>query len=190
MARLKEIAANPSYGAAASDASKATIFVFIATFAYLVFFSGTSPGVFGGAAFFIVGIFAVSLLIAMPLFLLRAKFPRLGLLISAADIATTIFVTRFVYLWLFAAPPAVAGEPFVVHCQQPIPEFTLGADSKPSQSQVAELCSCIWSKLGTWEKETAQAISQGQEKEVSFLNLQAFPSRFGGAVRECGGMGL
>jgi hypothetical protein len=126
----------------------------------------------------------------MPLFLLRTKLSRLGPLISIADIALTIFITRFVYLWLFAAAPAHAGEPFVVHCQQPLPEFTLGADSNPSQSQVDALCSCIWSNLGTWEKETATAISRGREGEVSSLNLRAFPSRFGGALRDCGGMDL
>ncbi|MEP7150096.1 MAG: hypothetical protein ABI856_00145 [Nitrospira sp.] len=72
MANLNEIAAHPNYDAAASSASKATIFVFMATFGYLVFFSGISPGVIGGVAFFFIGIFAVSLLISMPVFLLRA----------------------------------------------------------------------------------------------------------------------
>ena len=190
MAKLGEIVADPNYNAAASGAAKATIFVFIATFGYLVFFSGTSPGIIGGAVFFGVGIFVVSLVISMPLFLLRAKLPGSGLLISIADIAITIFVTRFVYLWLFAAPPAFAGEPFVVHCEEPVPEFTLGADSNPNESQVAELCSCIWGKLGTWEKEAAQAISQGREGEVSSLNLRVFSSQFGSAVRDCGGMDL
>jgi hypothetical protein len=92
MAKLDEIVKHPNYTAAASSASKATIFVFITTFAYLAFFSGISPGLIGGAAFFFIGIFVVSLTISMPLFLLRAKVPRLGLLISLTDIALTIFL--------------------------------------------------------------------------------------------------
>lgn len=96
------------YEAAAKAASSFTIFVFIGTFAYLVSFSGTSPGLLGGVVFFVVGIFAVSLLIAMPLFLLWVMFPRFSLLIYIADIAITIFVTRLVYFWLFTAPPAFA----------------------------------------------------------------------------------
>ena len=190
MTNLDEIASDPNNDAAATGASKATIFVFIATFGYLVFFSGASPGLVGGAAFFVVGTFVVSIVISMPLFLLRAKLPRLGPLISIADIAVTILLTRFVYLWLFAAEPVLAGEPFVVQCQQPLPEFTLGADSNPSEPQVEELCACIWSRLEGWEKETSRAISQGREGEVSALYLRAFSTRFGSALEHCGGMNL
>jgi hypothetical protein len=195
VAKLSEIVEHPSYDAAASGAAKTTIFVFIATFGYLVFLSGVAPGLISGAAFFVIGIFAVALLISAPLFLLRIKLPRLAPLVSIADIAITILVTRAVYLWLFAPPQvaaqsAVTGEPFVVTCSQPVPEFTLGAESHPSKAEVANLCTCVWNKLGSWEKDAARAISQGREGEVSALNKAAFPSRFGKAVRECGGMDL
>jgi hypothetical protein len=187
MAKLKEIVGDPNYNATAMTASKATIFVFIATFGYLALFSGISPGLIGGAAFFFIGIFVVSIVISMPLFLLRAKAPHLGVLFSIADIALTIFVTRAVYLWLFTQP-VVVGNPFVVTCREPIPEFTLGINSNPSEQQVQHLCSCIWSKLGTWEKQTSQAFVEGRESDVSYLYKRAFPSRFGSAVKECGGM--
>lgn len=108
--------------AAATGASKATILIFIATFAYLVIFSGTSPGFIGGTAFVIVGIFAVSLLISMPLFLLRCKFPLLGLLTDIGNFAITIFVTHLAYLWLFAASPAFVTEPTQAQPWQPVPQ--------------------------------------------------------------------
>jgi len=189
MAKLDELVKHPNYTAAASSASKATIFVFIATFAYLAFFSGISPGLIGGAAFFFVGIFVVSLIISMPLFLLRAKVPRLGSVISLADIALTIFLTRAVYLWLFAQV-SVAGNPFVVVCREPIPEFTLGSHSKPSEAEVQRLCACIWANLKSWEKDTARAIAEKRMEDISALNMRAFPSRFGSRLKECGGMDL
>jgi hypothetical protein len=189
MAKLDEIVKHPNYTAAASSASKATIFVFIATFAYLAFFSGTSPGLIGGAAFFFGGISVVSLIISMPLFLLRAKVPRFGLLISLADIALTIFLTRAIYLWLFTQV-SVAGSPFVVVCREPIPEFTLGLHSNPSEAEVHRLCACVWEKLQGWEKDTARALAEKRSGDVSALNMRAFPSRFGSRLKECGGMDL
>jgi hypothetical protein len=195
MAKLSEIVEHPNFDSAASGAAKTTIFVFVATFGYLVFLSGVSPGLIGGAAFFVIGIFAASLLIAAPLFYLRVKLPRLAPLVSIADLAITILVTRAVYLWLFASPPvssgpAVGAEPFVVECSEPLPEFTLGLDSHPSKAQVTNLCTCVWSRLGSWEKDAARALSQGRDDEVSSLNKAAFPSRFGDAIRACGGMDL
>jgi hypothetical protein len=125
----------------------------------------------------------------MPLFLLRAKVPRLGLLISTADVALTIFLTRAVYLWLFA-PPSVAADPFVVVCREPIPEFTLGSHSNPSEAEVQRLCACVWESLKGWEKDTARAIAEKRTGDVSALNMREFPSRFGSRLKECGGMDL
>lgn len=87
--------------------------------------------------------------------------------------------------------PALQGEPFVVRCtEQPLPEFTLGPQSHPTDQQQVELCSCIWSRLGSWERRTSESIAQGKQSEVSELNLRAFPARFGRAIEECGGMKL
>lgn len=138
MAKLGDIVNHPNYTAAASSASKGIIFVFIATFIYLLFFSGVSPGLIGGAAFFFAGIFVVSIVISMPLFLLRAKIPRLGAIISLADIALTIFLTRAVYLWLFA-PILIAGNPFVVVCHEPIRSLRSVLIHTPSEAEVQRL---------------------------------------------------
>lgn len=202
MPKLDEIASDPSYNSEASSASKATIFAFVATFIYMIFGSGVRSGIFGGFVFFIVGIFAVSIVISMPLFVLSKKIPKLRLLTSALDIVVTVLVTRYAYLWIFGV--ALAGgesqgeqltpiqemEPFVVRCHEPLPEFSLGEDSNPNETQVAELCACIWDNLGNWERRAAQAISEGRESDVSALNMRALPSRFGTAVKRCGGMDL
>jgi len=102
MPDIENIANDPTYDAQATAASKATIFVFIGTFLYMLYGTDISPGLIGGALFFIVGIFAVSLAISMPLMLIRMKCPKTSLIISTADVAITIVVTRWVYLLLFA----------------------------------------------------------------------------------------
>jgi len=102
MSDIEEIAKDINYDVAATSASKATIFIFIGTFFYMLFGTNISPGLIGGSIFFVVGMFAASLAISMPLMILRIKTPKLSPLISIADIAITIFVTRWAYLWLFA----------------------------------------------------------------------------------------
>ena len=104
MPSLSEIADDPRYDTAATAASKSTIAWFLCVSAYMTFFSGApAPGWLGGAAFLGAGIFVVSVLIAMPLFLLRRKVPRLWLVFVIADAAITIVGTRAAYLWLFSA---------------------------------------------------------------------------------------
>ena len=102
MPDIKEIASDSSYDAQATAASKTAIFTFFATFLYMVFASGVSPGLIGGAIFFVVGIFVVSIAIAMPLLLLSKKIPSIGWLFSIIDVVITILVTRYVYLWIFS----------------------------------------------------------------------------------------
>ena len=89
------------YDVAATATSKATIFVFISTFTYMLFTTNIPPSFIGGIIFFIIGMYVVSLAIAMPLMMIRVKFPKLSLIISVVDMAITIFVTKWVYLYLF-----------------------------------------------------------------------------------------
>ena len=197
MTDIEEIAKQPGYDLAASDASKATIVVFVAMFVYMVFFSGVSPGLFGGAAFLVVGIFVVSIVVAMPLFLLRSRFPKVTFLASIIDIAVTILLTRFVYLWVFAQPmpapalespiPEVQFERRSFVCEQPLPEFTLGAKSDPTDEQLAELCACIYSGLGGDDKEISHAIVEERQSDVTPAEVQQFIPKFGAALQRCGG---
>lgn len=88
------------------------------------------------------------------------------------------------------SPSPSGGGAHVVRCTEPLPEFTLGPQSGPSAQQEAALCACIWRELGGWERNAAQKIAEGKESEVSAVELRAFPTRFGRALEECGGMTL
>lgn len=87
-------------------------------------------------------------------------------------------------------PESSAGVGHVVRCAESLPEFTLGPASKPTEAQEVALCTCVWERLGSWERRTAEQIARGRESEASSLNLRAFPARFGAAIDECGGMNL
>jgi len=196
MTNIKDIVAEPNYNSAASGASKSSITVFVATFAYMVFFSRTSPGLIGGASFIVVGMFAVSLIVSLPVFLLRAKAPKIGSLLTIVDIGVTVLLTRFAYLWLFAQPTvveaapmteAVPGAPRSFICDQPLPEFTLSATANPSDAELSELCACIDGKLSDTDKSVSKAISENRESEISSQDIQTFVPRFGATIQSCGG---
>jgi len=90
------------------------------------------------------------------------------------------------------SPPSKisGGQPYEVHCAEPLPVFTLGENSNPTEEQVKALCECIWQNLGSWERRVSEKIAQGKESEVSEMHIRAFPSRFGSALEKCGGMKL
>ena len=88
-------------------------------------------------------------------------------------------------------PATQAGIPYAVRCTaQPLPEFTLGPQSNPSADQEADLCACIWQRLGAWEKEVAVKLAAQETADIDSIQLRAFPSRFGKALEQCGGMQL
>lgn len=197
MPDIEEIAKQPGYDAAASGASKVTIGVFVATFIFMAFFSGTSPSLFGGAAFLVVGMFIVSIAIAMPIFLLKAKFPKMAFIASIIDVAVTILLTQFFYLWIFAQPtsapavklsaPDVQFEPRSFVCEEPLPEFTLNATSDPTDAQLADLCACIYGELGESDRSISLAIVEERQSNVAPDDVQQFIPKFGAALKRCGG---
>jgi hypothetical protein len=89
-----------------------------------------------------------------------------------------------------ASQPSATHSLHEAHCKEPMPAFTLGEHSNPTKEQEIALCSCIWSNLGAWERRASEKMSQGNGAEVSFLDRTAFPSRFGRAIKQCGGMDL
>jgi hypothetical protein len=92
---------------------------------------------------------------------------------------------------LEAAPPAAAQGPvWESHCTEPLPVFTLGKNSSPTEAQEANLCACIWDNLGGGEREVSEKIAQGKPSEVSEMQLSAFTSHFKSALEKCGGMKL
>ena len=197
MADLDEVAKDPRYDQAATGASKTTIFVFVATFLYLVFFSRVAPGILGGFLFFVVGIFVASILISMPLFLLKLKFPISAPFVAVADVAITIVITRTIYLWLFAAEvpatvavPIESFEPRTFTCEEPLPEFTLSDTSNPTDAELDHLCGCIFAALEVNDREISKAIAEGRESAVTRADIQRFTAKFGASVERCGGYEL
>lgn len=83
----------------------------------------------------------------------------------------------------------VLGEPRSFKCREPLPEFTLGPESNPSDAAISKLCACIWSKFpeGGWEREVAEKIRKGEDPG---WRVGAFSPRFGAALDACGGRGL
>ena len=189
MPNLEDVANDPNYDAAASSASKGTTFVFIATCVYLFIFTDSAPGWLGGSTFVFVGMFVVSIAISMPFFFLKSIAPRVSLLTSIAEIAATVFITRAAFLWLFAADANAIG-PKQFTCERPLPPFTLGQSSDPSQSELNILCECVWSRLSASQRLTAAAIQQGKENSIPPEQLQSFVSAFGQAMHACGAMRL
>lgn len=90
---------------------------------------------------------------------------------------------------LCSASVASAAEPRTFHCSEPIPAFTLGEASNPTDAQLTELCDCMWSKFPEkgWERKVSAQINAGQDPG---WRGQAFLPRFGAAIDECGGQNL
>ena len=77
----------------------------------------------------------------------------------------------------------------MVVCSQPIPQFTLGIDSKPNQFEVAYLCNCIWSSFPVygWERRTAEQIRKSDDPGEL---MNAFHRKFSTSFQICGAMDL
>jgi hypothetical protein len=74
-------------------------------------------------------------------------------------------------------------------CAQPLPEFTLGEQSQPTDDQVAALCACIWNEFPEkgWERRTSTLIRAGED---GGWRARPFMARFFAALESCGGMEL
>lgn len=72
---------------------------------------------------------------------------------------------------------------------RPLPEFTLDEKVSLSKSELEALCTCLWNKLGSWEKRVAEAIHRGEQPTEPLptpaLNMRAFTSSFGVAIQGC-----
>lgn len=88
-----------------------------------------------------------------------------------------------------SASAAMAAEPRTFECEEPLPDFTLGEKSNPTDAQLTQLCNCMWSKLpdGGWERNVSAQIRAGQDPG---WRGQAFPLRFVEALEACGGQNL
>lgn len=101
-----------------------------------------------------------------------------------------IAVTLCLCSWEAASPAAAQDPIWQSHCTEPLPVFTLGKNSKPTEAQEADLCACIWDNLIGWEREVSEKVAQGKGSEVDQMQLRAFPLRFKSALEKCGGTKL
>jgi len=76
-----------------------------------------------------------------------------------------------------------------VTCAEPLPEFTLRADSNPTKSQVKSLCTCIWKSFpeNGWEQDISKKIRNNQNPGP---RGNEFVPKFGNALKKCGGYKL
>ena len=98
---------------------------------------------------------------------------------------TTLALVAVLIVPILALP--TSGGPRSFKCsKEPLPEFTLGEKSNPSDAEVAKLCACIWSKLpeGGWERRVAEQSSKGEDPGWRW---RGFLPQFGAALKACGG---
>lgn len=113
-----------------------------------------------------------------------ASPPPPSLPLTALPVRSLVFS---VALLLLALP--ASGDPRSFKCKEPLPEFTLGATSNPSDAEVEKLCACIWSKLPAdgWERRVSAQIRRGEDPG---WRGRGFVPRFGAAIDACGGRSL
>jgi hypothetical protein len=63
-----------------------------------------------------------------------------------------------------SAVHADSGNPRSFTCKEPLPEFTLGPTSSPSDAELAKLCACILGRFpeGGWEREVSGKIRRAK----------------------------
>lgn len=98
---MTTIADDPNYQVEATQYSKSIIFIFIGTFLYRIFIEGLSAGYIGGFIFLLIGVFAVSILIAMPIFILSKKVTKVSWILRILGQILSIYVTYIVMGILF-----------------------------------------------------------------------------------------
>jgi hypothetical protein len=94
-----------------------------------------------------------------------------------------------IFVGLAIASTTSGAQPRSFQCNEPLPEFTLGPKSNPSESELAKLCACVWAKLpeGGWERDISTKIRKGEDPG---WRGRAFVPRFGEALNACGARNL
>ncbi len=101
MNKLQQISSQPDYNAKANSFSKLIMAVFFISYVYMVFtVSGDVGGWIWATLFLIGGLFLTSILIAMPLFILKRLFPSISILITVLSVIITFFATKFFFVLL------------------------------------------------------------------------------------------
>lgn len=103
MENLQQISSQSDYNKKASSFSKLIIAVFFIAYVYVVFTAGGNAGGWlGPMIFLVIGLFASSIFIAAPLYVLIRLFPRFSMAVTILSIILTFLITKLTFIWLFA----------------------------------------------------------------------------------------
>jgi len=179
-----------------STGSRRAIFTFIATFIICLLLLENTAGPFTGAIFFFVGMFTVSVAIAMPFYLYKKKHLKLYSIVSMIEFLLTVFLTVMFFLYFltnpldFTATSSWSGNDnsYVVSCYQPVPKFTLA--TMPRKMQADAICSCIWKNLSPLDKNLSARLARNERHDLSEVQLSLFISRLDVATETCMTEGL
>lgn len=181
------------YDMHASMGSKRSIFTFIATFIVCLFLFDNSASLFTGAIFVLVGMLTVSVAIAMPFYFYQKGHSKVTPLVSIIEILTTLFVTAIFFSYFFTnsdnLTTATSGHdnnnPYIVSCEQPLPEFTLGTTIIPSKMQSDTVCTCIWEELSPLAKNLSAFLVRNKSHGATDEQLRLFLYELGVATEVC-----
>lgn len=109
---------------------------------------------------------------------MRTKFLAFGLMLFVAACGSK-------------TPPESEPLRLTFTCEVPLPDFTLGEYSNPTDAQLTELCDCIWKGMAPWAKEAAKTMRETEEITGPYpadeLNMRAFANEFTRGLYGCGG---
>lgn len=97
----QEIADSSDFQSNASQSSQRAIVLFFVTFLYMVFTKEPRPSFGQLFGFGLIGMFAVSLFVAMPCFWLEKRYPGGAGLFKLASVFYAVFLTSEVYSNLY-----------------------------------------------------------------------------------------
>lgn len=184
------------YNTHTSTGSMASIFTFVATFIVCLVLLDNTAGPFTGMIFIFVGIFTVSVVIAMPFYLFKKKYLKVSLPALMIEFLVTVFLTFMLFSYFFTDPlnftatTSLHGsdDSYIVKCNEPIPEFTLGQKIIPSKLQAAAICSCIWKQFSPSAKNLSASIARDKVHDASGEQLRQFTHGLGIATETCNTM--
>ena len=109
MNSTKKIVDSPDYESNATQASQTAIVLFFLTFLYMAITKEPRPSIGHLFGFGLVGMFAVSLFVAMPCFWLEKRYPGGAGFFKLANVGYSIFLTQEVYGNLFLGDTPIVG---------------------------------------------------------------------------------
>ena len=101
MTTTKKIADSPDFQSNASQSSQRAIALFFVTFLYMILAKEPRPSFGQLFAFGLIGMFAVSLIVAMPCFWLEKRYPGGAGFFKLASVVYAVFLTSEVYSNLY-----------------------------------------------------------------------------------------